>query len=436
MNYDSNNEIKNLQEAFSNSPDNEIIRKMLVEKSIGDKRYFIFLESLLKDSIVKYPYDTFYKAALIQIYFNQDKYSACLIIGEEILRTKGIGNQTTLLLAKCYLRLGKKDKSKELYAALITENQDFQDDELDKHLRLNKTIVDINDSDEQLLITSNINFSNVGGMEHVKKEIDLKIIKPLENIDLFKKYGKKVGGGILLYGPPGCGKTFIAKATAGEISANFISVGLNDILDMWLGSSEKKLHNYFELARRNTPCVLFFDEVDALGASRDISRASAGKNIINQFLSEFDGVNSTNEGILIIGATNLPWHLDSAFLRPGRFDRVIFVPPPDYEGKKKILQLNLENKPVDDNINYSQILKNTDMYSGADLVAIVDKAVEKVLEKAINTGIESNITTEHILKAAQKHNPSTSQWFSLIRNHIEFANKSGLYNDVKKYLKM
>src|SRR4030095_3989438 len=174
-----------------------------------------------------------------------------------------------------------------------------------------------------------IAFKDRGGMDAHKKETRHKIIHPLAHPELYKAYGKTVGGGILMYGPPGCGKTHLARATAGEIQAGFIAVGINDVLDMWIGNSERNLHELFEQARRNRPCVLFFDEVDALGASRSDMRHHAGRQLINQFLAEMDGVKTSNEGVLILAATNAPWHLDSAFRRPGRFDRVLFVPPPD-----------------------------------------------------------------------------------------------------------
>ena len=160
-------------------------------------------------------------------------------------------------------------------------------------------------------------FTKVGGMESVKEDIRMKILYPMQNEELFKAYGKTAGGGVLLYGPPGCGKTMISRATAGEIDAKFISVGLHQILDMFIGKSEEKLHEIFELARRNAPSVLFFDEVDALAADRKDMRTSAGRTLINQFLSEMDGTETNNDGVLVLGATNAPWHLDSAFLRPG-----------------------------------------------------------------------------------------------------------------------
>jgi len=155
--------------------------------------------------------------------------------------------------------------------------------------------------------------------------LGLKIIYPLRHPEMYKAYGKSVGGGILMYGPPGCGKTYLARATAGEIEAGFIAVGISDVLKMWIGNSERNLHQLFEQARDHQPCVLFFDEVDALGGRRSDMHGGAGRQIINQFLAEMDGVGKSNEGVLILAATNAPWHVDPAFRRPGRFDRVLFA---------------------------------------------------------------------------------------------------------------
>jgi SpoVK/Ycf46/Vps4 family AAA+-type ATPase len=271
-------------------------------------------------------------------------------------------------------------------------------------------------------------------MDSVKKEIELKIIKPLLHPELYKAYGKKTGGGILLYGPPGCGKTYIAKATAGQVSAKFISVTLNDILDMWVGSSEKNLHELFELARRNTPSVLFIDEIDALGASRSDMKNSAGRQLINQFLQELDGIDRSNDGVLIIGATNTPWNLDPAFRRPGRFDRIIFVPPPDLNSRSSILRLKLQQKPVAE-IDIPQLSKRMEHYSGADIDAVIDIAIEQKLEASFEDGIPKPLDTNDLLQAVKKHKPSTQEWFSTAKNFALFANDSGLYDDILTYMK-
>jgi SpoVK/Ycf46/Vps4 family AAA+-type ATPase len=163
-------------------------------------------------------------------------------------------------------------------------------------------------------------------------------------------------------------------------------------------------------------------------------RQSAGKNVINQFLAELDGVSANNEGVLIIGATNVPWHLDPAFRRPGRFDRIIFVPPPDQQNRTTILKLKLQNKPQGV-IDFEKLGRLTPNYSGADLEAIVDIAVEQVLESAIETGIPKPLETAGLLKAIEQHRASTVDWFSTAKNYATFANQSGQYDAVSAYLK-
>jgi SpoVK/Ycf46/Vps4 family AAA+-type ATPase len=277
-------------------------------------------------------------------------------------------------------------------------------------------------------------FKDVGGMEGVKEEIRLKIIHPLEHVELYKAYGKTIGGGILMYGPPGCGKTHLARATAGEVKAGFLAVGIHDVLDMYIGNSEKQLHAIFEQARRNQPCVLFFDEVDAIGASRTDMRHSAGRHLINQFLSELDGFNVANDGVLILAATNAPWHLDTALRRPGRFDRILFVPPPDAPAREAILRLLCQGKPVD-GLEYEKIANRTRDFSGADLKAVVDMAVEAKLLTAMKSGL-TPLRTADLLAAAIRVKPTTKEWFSTARNYALYSNQGGAYDDILKYLKL
>jgi SpoVK/Ycf46/Vps4 family AAA+-type ATPase len=270
-------------------------------------------------------------------------------------------------------------------------------------------------------------------MDKVKEEIRLKIILPLQQPDLFKAYGKPVGGGILLFGPPGCGKTHLARATAGEVGATFLSVGLQDVLDLWLGNSERNLHQLFDEARRRAPSVLFFDEVDALGASRSDLRGSAGRNVVNQFLAELDGVDVSNEGVLVLAATNAPWHLDTAFRRPGRFDRVVFVPPPDEAARRAILEILLRGKPAA-NVDYQAVARRTDRFSGADLAGLVDLAVEAKLRQALRSGTPEPITTGDLRDAAKQVRPTTREWFATARNYALYANEGGAYDEVLAYI--
>lgn len=430
-----NAEIEELKKAYSASPDNKYILSMLIQKMRTVPDYYGELEGLLQQALANDPNNIDHKCTLIDVYFAQQKHSTCLIIGEELGLDSDLPIPTLEKLSLCYLRESNLAEAKRIYQHILQRRPSYTHDELDSVFRVPSFVDDIEEQIEAgHFVKPDINFSDVGGMDDVKREIDLKIIKPLEHADLYKSYGKKIGGGILLYGPPGCGKTYIAKATAGQINANFINIGLNDILDMWQGESEKNLHKYFELAREKKPCVIFFDEVDALGAKRSDLRTSTGKTVINQFLSELDGLDSDNDGLLIIGATNTPWHLDSAFLRPGRFDRIIFVPPPDAAGREAITELKLKDKPIS-KIDYKKIAKKTDKYSGADLNAIIDIAIEGVLEEAIQSGTPKPLSTDDLIKAIKKHRASTVDWFTTAKNYAMFANKSGLYDDILKYTK-
>lgn len=278
-----------------------------------------------------------------------------------------------------------------------------------------------------------LSFSDVGGMEALKEEIRMKILYPLQHPELFRAYDKKIGGGVLLYGPPGCGKTLLSRATAGEVKAQFIALGLHQILDMWIGNSEKHMHAVFELARKHAPCVLFFDEVDALATDRKDLRQSAGRTLINQFLAELDGAEGNNDGVLVLGATNAPWHIDPAFRRPGRFDRTLFVPPPDEPARAAILELLARNKPIAD-LDPKAVAKKAEGCSGADLKALFDMATEEALGQAMKTGKIVPLGTKDLLKAAGRHKPTTRAWFESAKNYALYANQGGYYDDVLKYL--
>lgn len=429
--------IETLRAALKLTPDNLPLRQLLAETLLKSER---LEEAEIEFSqILKVNDDIKAKVGLAQIFFKTGRYSMCNVILEEVIEKGGNDASIFALHAKALLKENATQKAIEIYQKALEIDPSYFDEELDSQLRLKgyseENEDQIDDSDHRFLEKPDINFTDVGGMESVKQEIDLKIIKPLEHLELYKAYGKKAGGGILLYGPPGCGKTFIAKATAGQVNAKFISISLNEILDMWIGNSEKNLHEIFELARANNPCVLFIDEIDALGASRSDMKQSSGRHLINQFLQELDGVSSANEGILIIGATNTPWHLDPAFRRPGRFDRIIFVPPPDITSRESILRLKMKNKPSG-NIDFHSLSKKMKEFSGADIDAIVDIAIEEKLESSFSDGIPKPIETKDLAQAIKKHKPSTQEWFSTAKNFAMFANDSGLYDDILTYMKI
>ncbi len=280
---------------------------------------------------------------------------------------------------------------------------------------------------------STVYLKDVGGMEQVKKRIQLSFLAPLKNPELMKAYGKSVGGGLLLYGPPGCGKTFIARALAGELGAKFISIGISDILDMYIGESERKLHELFELARKSAPCVLFFDELDALAQKRSQLRNTGMRSLVNQFLAEMDSIGSDNQGVFILAATNHPWDIDSALRRPGRFDRVIAVFPPDAEARMHIFQYHLKNKPCGD-LNLEDIVKKTEGYSGADIAHICDSSVDLALEESMTTGEVRPIVTQDVQHALKEVKASTRSWLEQAKNYAIFANENGMYDDLLEYI--
>lgn len=433
--------IKDIEEALRLSPDNIPLRLHLASLLMEEAMYADAVTQY--SDVLKRNYGNVKaRQGLAAAYYHQKKYSAAIIIYEELHDQLTFSD--ILYFIKSLIKENSLAQAVDLYQKLLVMHPGFSDPEIDQSLRIAGNNVsaadDINDDDfssdsNYFMEKPDVKFEDVGGMQRIKQEIAIKIIEPLKNPDLYKAFGKKIGGGILLYGPPGCGKTFIAKATAGEINAKFISIGLHDILDMWIGNSEKNLHEIFELARMHAPCVLFFDEVDAMGASRSDLRQSAMRHVINQFLAEMDGVGSDNEGVLILAATNAPWSVDPAFRRPGRFDRVIFVEPPDAGARQEILSSLLKDKPTGD-IDVEKIAKETNEYSGADLKAIVDIAVEEKLIASMSSGSLQPIVTKDLLKAVKQHKATTLEWFSSARNYALYANESGLYDDILKYLKI
>lgn len=433
----NDNAIASLREALLHSPDNTPLRLLLADTLLALNR----LDEAETEYAVllKISNETKVLFGLATVFYRKGSYSACNVILEEAIDNGIEDCAIYTLYAKALIKENSIGKAIESYKKALALNPNYYDEELDNQLRQrggdDGAEIEEEEVDNRFLEKPTISFKDVGGMDSVKKEIGLKIIQPLLHPEIYKAYGKKTGGGILLYGPPGCGKTFIAKATAGEVNAKFISVGLNDILDMWVGNSEKNLHDIFELARQNAPCVLFVDEIDALGASRSDMKQSSGRHLINQFLLELDGIDNSNEGVLVLGATNTPWHLDPAFRRPGRFDRIIFVPPPDEISRESILRLKLQNKPTQ-SIDFRTLSKKTENFSGADIDAIIDIAIELKLEESFMSGVANPIETKDLLNAAKKHKASTQEWFMTAKNFALFANETGLYDEILTYLKI
>lgn len=445
----SDDTIDPLREALRHSPDNLPLRRHLAETlmSLGRAEE---AEEEYKEALSRDRDNAELKIGLARAFQQQGKTSHALVIVEELVARRDTPAAAYLLHSRILFQQGDVDFAITEYKAAVDEDSSLRDEEFEERLGIDAEeeaeVVDgrirsgfgEDDPDAGIKLSlerPKISFEDVGGMEDLKEEIRMKIIYPLEHREMFEAYGKQVGGGILMYGPPGCGKTHLARATAGEIKASFLCIGINDVLDMWLGNSERKLHELFEFARNNKPCVLFFDEVDALGASRSDMKTSASRHLVNQFLSELDGAQSSNDGVLILAATNAPWHLDSAFRRPGRFDRIIFVPPPDQPGRAEILRLLLKGKPTKD-VDHEHVGKKAKDFSGADMKAIVDQAIEVKLQDALKTGVPQPLITKDLVAALKKLRPSTKEWFASARNYALYSNQGGLYDDILKYLNL
>jgi len=279
-----------------------------------------------------------------------------------------------------------------------------------------------------------VTFADVGGLEDVKKTIHRRIVMPFRRPELYAAYGRRAGGGVLLFGPPGCGKTLLARATAGECGVPFLNVRMEEILDPYFGQSERNLHAAFESARAQAPCVLFLDELDAIAFSRRKHRGAAGRPLVDQLLQELDAIGADNRDLLVLGATNALWDVDDALLRPGRFDRLVFVPPPDVAARREILGILLRGKPQA-GLDLAALAAETPLMSGADLRSLAERAIDRVIEEALEGGAEPPLSQAHLRSALAETRPSTLEWLQRARSYVEFANQAGLYEEVAAFLK-
>lgn len=256
---------------------------------------------------------------------------------------------------------------------------------------------------EVLIETPNVTWEDVGGLEEVKQKLVEAVEWPLKQPQVFERMGIRPPRGILLYGAPGTGKTMLAKAVAKESEANFILVNGPGLLSMWVGESERALREIFKKARQAAPTIIFFDEIDALAPRRGLGDSSrTGERMVNQLLTEMDGLEELND-VVVIAATNRPDILDSAILRPGRFDRIVYIPVPDEKGREKILNIHIKDMPLEKDINIKELAKKTQGYAGADLEAVCREAAMIALREDIKNKTVSNL---HFQKALEAVRPS------------------------------
>lgn len=400
-----------------------------------NRRPLAEFEKLLLDD----PFNTGVRKDYALNLMGAEQYEAALKQVDILLKDKPSIDESYMRM-ECLYELDRFDEARLAYKVWRELSPDQPGDDWDKIFGSTKhVLVSVPSSSHKVIPfvdvqTPKVSFASIIGMEELKEELRLKILAPMKNPELFAKFQKSAGGGVLLYGPPGCGKTMFAEAIATECNAEFISVGISDVLNMWLGQSEQNLSAFFARARSKRPSVLFFDELDALGHSRSKSNSDNLRSLVNEFLSQLDGFNSDNKGLLLLAATNMPWDVDGALKRPGRFSRQIFVPPPDADARAEMFRLKMTGVPHDIS-NFQKAGQITEFYSGADIDGVIDLAKETVLGEILRTGKERNITDAEVIDACKRLLPSTKEWLNTVKNIVKYGGADAGYPEVEVFLK-
>lgn len=384
----------------------------------------------LRDAIEDEPENLSLREHLCEVLFRAEAWVDAIDACEQLLLLSP-GNTSALgYAAAAASSLGRPDlASKYEQGCSQPQAESDEDDPSSKMASYSKSHQrDLSSTEPKLRL------SDVAGLKDVKERLDHAFFDAFRNPEAASAYGKKISGGMLLYGPPGCGKTFLARAIAGELGAAFVPALISEILSPFFGESEKNLSSLFERARQLAPSVLFFDEVDAIGRKRSSYAMAGSRELINVFLDELDGAVRQNTGVFIVAATNHPWDLDVALTRPGRMDRGIFVPLPDHEARVGILQGNTAGRPTGA-IDFESLAAMTKMYSGADLASLCERASESAMSDAIKTGQLTPIGMMHFRSALKNVRPSALAWFEVARNYALFANASGQWDDLRNYMK-
>jgi len=292
---------------------------------------------------------------------------------------------------------------------------------------------------ETVVEVPNTTWADIGGLQGVKRELRELVQYPVEHPEKFEKFGMQPSKGVLFYGPPGCGKTLLAKAVANECQANFISIKGPELLTMWFGESEANVRECFDKARGAAPCVLFFDELDSIAKSRgggNGDAGGAGDRVMNQLLTEMDGMNSKKQ-VFIIGATNRPDIIDTALMRPGRLDQLIYIPMPDEESRRSILRSVLRKSPVSADVDLDFMAKHTDRFSGADLTEICQRAAKLAIRESIERDIEREKRKAEATEDDMEDVEEDDLVPEMTRSHFELAmrdaRRSVSDSDIKKY---
>ncbi len=388
-----------------------------------------------------------------KLYYSSARYNEAIEDCTHLLSLNPNDVEVLELRADAYVELGKRDLAeKDLRAALDREPGNMRVlAKLESLLPKGKghakgmippylgSIAGRHAQSFMLKEKPSVKFADVVGLEAVKRELNRRIILPLKDPKLAKEYGIEAGGGIILYGPPGCGKTFIAKAVAGESNASMVGLQISEILNMWLGQSEKRIHRAFEEARANAPSIIFIDEFDLLGAKRADFENLGYRSMTNALLEELDGLSSSNKNLLVLAATNAPWLVDSAFKRHGRFGKQVYVPPPDEKQRAELFRHYLKGRPVEDNIDYAELGRKSEMCTSADIAGICDSAMQEAYEIAATTGNKVKVGMEQLLSTIASWKKSLPEWYEGAKEALSNADMQHLYpelaEDIARYEK-
>ncbi|HEY2343826.1 MAG TPA: AAA family ATPase [Chthoniobacteraceae bacterium] len=450
--------LKLLEKALLASPDDWETRAHLIDHYLAAGAPERAGELLRAAPAVPSTEDDALRKARVELHLSPSDAQVTL---EAILAKNRACAPAYLLLARLFRQRGLREEARKKYGAATVIDESLVDPEFEQWLRSGEPAPELPklvplaheeadpaaDDDGESVTTeeaaaavralensvdgAGVTFQDIGGMTDVIERIRMNIIYPFKNPELFQKYKKRPGGGILMFGPPGCGKTHIARATAGECGAAFISVAITDILSKWLGESERQLHEIFEVARRRAPTVIFMDEADALAVNRN-QASSLTAPIVNVLLTELDGIAGRNENLMVLAATNAPWRIDNALRRPGRFDRVVFVPPPDLPARRAILEICLRDLPCAP-LALDKLARATERFSGADLRAVVERASEKAIYEEMRTGRAGGLNQAMLASVIKETQPSTVEWLETARQYASYANRGGLYDDLVAY---
>ncbi len=329
------------------------------------------------------------------------------------------------MLGLCYQNQGDTEKAIHHYERAVT---------LDPNLReAQKALENLKEESKKMVVkgeVSTTDFTAIAGMDELKKKLQIKVLEPLKNPELAKKFKQQIAGGLILYGPPGCGKTYIIRALAGEAKMKLFIAKVSDILDKWVGNSEKNLHMLFEQARKEKPSIIFMDELDGLGWRRSQEDHSWERNFISQLLVELDNGDGKNNGIIILGATNAPWFLDAALKRSGRFGTTIYVPAPDEKTRMHLFEMYTKDLPLEPKLPYKEFARKTQGYSCADVQSICERAAQKAYERSISENKESVLTRQDIEDSILQERSDIIEWFASLPHSLSLDEMKTLYPEL------